>query len=205
MDKLISIRTVSRRRCLRHVPAWLALVFLLSNPVPAATAAQLSAQDADEALAYEVKASMLFHFLSFVQWPEDRDNAPFVVAVLGRDPFGPILERTFDGKSVQGREIEIRRFTELSELEPSHILLVSRSERPRMSDIAEAARDMGILTVGDMERFAETGGMIGFKIESGKVRFEINLDAAKQAGLEISSRLLRLATVRGQSAASGRN
>ncbi|MCH7978542.1 MAG: YfiR family protein [Acidobacteria bacterium] len=205
MNELISTRTISRRRCLRGITAWLALILLIAIPLPEAARAQVSAQNSDEALAYEVKASMMYHFLSFVQWPEDRDSAPFVVGVLGRDPFGPILEKTFAGKTVQNREIQIRRFAELSELEPCHILFVSRSERLRMSNIAEAARDMGILTVGDMERFAETGGMIGFKIESGKVRFEINLDVAKQAGLEISSRLLRLATVRGQSAASGRN
>ncbi len=201
MDELISIRTISRRRGRRNLSACLALVLLIAIPLPEAARAQQS----EEALAYEVKASMMFHFLSFVQWPEDRAGSSYVVAVLGEDPFGPILGETFAGKTVQNREIQIRRFTELSELEPCHILFVSRSERRRMDEIAEASRRMGILTVGDTERFAETGGMIGFKIESGKVRFEINLDVAKQAGLEISSRLLRLATVRGQSAASGRN
>lgn len=205
MDELTSIRTISRRRCLRGITAWLALILLIAIPLPVAARAQVSAQNSDEALAYEVKASMMYHFLSFVQWPEDRAASSFVVAVLGEDPFGPILERTFAGKSIQGREILIRRFSGLSELESCHILFVSQSEMRRMDEIAEASRRMGILTVGDMERFAETGGMIGFKIESGKVRFEINLDVAKQAGLEISSRLLRLATVRGQSAASGRN
>ena len=201
MDELTSIRTIGKRRGRRNISACLALVLLLAIPLPEAARAQQS----EETLAYEVKASMMYHFLSFVQWPEERAASPFVVAVLGEDPVGSILERTFAGKSIQGREILIRRFSGLSELESGHILFVSQSEMRRMDEIAEASRRMNILTVGDTERFAESGGMIGFKIESGKVRFEINLNVAQQAGLEISSRLLRLATVHGQSEDRGRN
>jgi hypothetical protein len=50
-----------------------------------------------------------------------------------------------------------------------------------------------VLTVGETERFTQTGGMINFIMEGNKIRFEINDETAKKAGLKISSKLLSLA------------
>ena len=52
-----------------------------------------------------------------------------------------------------------------------------------------------MLTVSDMEGFAEAGGVIGLMKTDEKIRFEINLLAAKDAGLVINSRLLNLAQI----------
>ncbi len=51
------------------------------------------------------------------------------------------------------------------------------------------------MTVGDVKGFAQLGGIINFIIVKNKVRFEINMKAAEEAGLKISSKLLRLARI----------
>ena len=153
----------------------------------------------DSVPEYEVKAAMIYNFALFVEWPKEvSPSSPIVVGVLGDDPFGPILENTFRGKTAQGRGIQIRRFASQEELQPCEILFVSQSERKRMSEITDAIGRNSVLTIGDMKDFTELGGVIGFKIEDKQIRFEINLEAAQRAGLKISYKLLRLALLRPQ-------
>lgn len=157
----------------------------------------------DSVPEYEVKAAMLYNFALFVEWPKEASAGSFLtVGVLGDDPFGESLESTFRGKTVQGREIRVRRFAKLEELQPCEILFIAQSERKRMPEILGALGRTSVLTVGDMKEFTELGGMFGFRIEQKQVRFEINLEAAQRAGLKVSYKLLRLALTRPRS--SGR-
>jgi YfiR/HmsC-like len=146
---------------------------------------------------YEVKAAMLYNFARFVDWPPQflpEPPAPLVLGVLGPDPFGPILESTLRGVTVNGRPIEVRRFATLAELKICHILFIS-ADAKSLPLVFETLEKSGVLTVGDTEKFARHGGVIGFTLNENKVHFEINLDAAERAGLKISSKLLKLATV----------
>lgn len=146
---------------------------------------------------YEVKAAMIYNFALFVEWPNGvSSRSPITVGVLGDDPFGPILETTFRGKTAQGRGFQVRRFARLEELQPCEILFIAQSERKRFPEIAGTIGNGSVLTVGDMKDFAELGGIVGFKVEQKQIRFEINLDAAQRAGLKISYKLLRLALPR---------
>jgi len=162
----------------------------------------LSAQTAG--LEYQVKAAMLYNFAKFVEWPED-DRGPLVVGVLGKDPFGGVLEETLRDKTVHGRPIVVRKYHTLGELGASHILFIARSEKKFVPEILEPLHKLGVLTVADIDQFAQSGGAIGFTIDGGRIRFEINLEAARRAGLEISSKLLRLATVTGGAPAGENN
>lgn len=147
---------------------------------------------------YEVKAAMLYNFARFVEWPAQvlgSASDPLVVGVLGLDPFGAILDNTLKGVTVNGRHMVVRRFASVAELKVCHILFVSSSETKSLPAVTQMFERSAVLTVGDMERFARQGGMIGFILDGKKVRFEINLDAAESAGLKISSKLLQLATV----------
>ncbi len=85
------------------------------------------------------------------------------------------------------------------------ILFVSGSERAHIDEILQSVKGLPILTVGETPGFAERGGVIRFTLEDNRVRFEVNVDAAHQADLNISSRLLTLAKIIGQTAATGRN
>jgi hypothetical protein len=145
---------------------------------------------------YELKAAFLYNFAKFVEWPAQafaNPQAPFVVGILGQNPFERELERTVQNKTINGRPFEIKEFRVVSEVKSCHILFISSSERKRLPEVLRTVRGMSILTVSELDRFLQAGGMIQFIMEGKKVRFEINDEAARKAELRISSKLLSVA------------
>jgi len=149
---------------------------------------------------YQVKAAFLYNFAKFVEWPPQVFSSaaePISICVLGPDPFGATLRETVSGKDVSGRPFLVRPLQDVRQVAGCRILFVSSSERGVLSSILAGTKTTGVLTVGETESFLRQGGIINFKIDGGKVRFAINLDAAQQAGIRVSSKLLSLAeTVR---------
>ena len=171
-----------------------ALIVMIAICVVASGAPDTHAEPPRE---YQIKAAFLYNFAKFVEWPTEAlidPNAPIILGVLGKDPFGGALE-SIKGKSVKGRKVAIRRFKGMQDLKFSHILFVSSSEKKRLAQIMRTIKDWSVLTVGDMEQFTEAGGIINLIIERNRVRFEINLNAAERAGLKLSSKLLKLAKI----------
>jgi hypothetical protein len=172
---------------------------LVAAPVTTALDATAATATAAEGPGeYEVKAALLFNFARFVEWPASSfsgADAPFVVAVVGNDPFGPALERTLSGKAIGGRPIQVRRWRKARDRGPCQILFVAASERGSLRAILDEVREQPVLTVGDMTDFATSGGIIGLVMDRNHVRFEINSTNATRAHLAISSRLLSLARV----------
>ena len=144
---------------------------------------------------YQIKAAFLFNFAKFVEWPERsaQSEAEFVVAILGEDPFGKELEEELEKKTIQDRKLVIKRVATVQEAAGAQLLFVSASERHALAAILAAVKDLPILTVSDIKDFAQHGGMLGFSADEKKVRFHVNARAAEQAGLKISSQLLKLA------------
>lgn len=163
-------------------------------------ALQGRAQDAPS--EYQVKAAYLFNFLKFVEWPENTfvdPLAPMVIGVVGDDPFGIALPQVVIGKTVQGRDVVVRIYRSGEDLRGAHILFISSSERKKLPAILSSLHSSGVLTVADMEGFLDLGGMIQFVPENNRVRFAINVEAARRAKLKMSSKLLSLAkTVEGK-------
>jgi uncharacterized protein DUF4154 len=175
--------------------AALALGAVLPQPPAATRPAALPAAPPTE---YEVKAAFLYNFTRFVEWPPEslRDTSePFVIAVLGRDPFGPVLDDTVAGKTVAGHRIEVRRASRVEDVADAQMVFISASERASAPAILKALDRPGVLTVGDTDGFAGYGGTINFVLHDRRVRFEINPASAEQAGLKMSSQLLKLATL----------
>lgn len=145
---------------------------------------------------YQVKAAFLYNFAKFIEWPPasfSSDSAPFLICVLGRDPFGKELQNITREKMVNGHRFEIDRLSDLQQIRGCHILFVSAAEKTPLTQILEKLRGASVLTVGDSQGFAEKGGMINFVLEDDRVRFEVNREAAGEAGLKISSKLLSVA------------
>lgn len=143
----------------------------------------------------QVKAAFLYHFTQFVKWPEStfsQPDAPFVIGILGNDPFGSYLDKIIAGENIDGRSIIVIRYADVSKIGDCHILYIDRKLLPAALGKIDY-RNM--LTVSDAASFTNSGGMVRFFTEQNKVRFEINLATAKSAGLDISSKLLRLAKV----------
>lgn len=146
---------------------------------------------------YQIKAAFLYNFAKFVDWPADRftdENSPLLLCVIGTDPFGPTLEHTVSGRKIKGRSIRIKRIKGIKGLKRCHVLFVSSSERENMREIVASLAGASVLTTGDMDRFANQGGIISLIKRRNKIRFEINSNAAAQSGLKFSSYLMRLAS-----------
>ena len=144
---------------------------------------------------YEVKAPLLLNFMQFVEWPAGASTnaqAPLLIGVLGEDPFGSILEETIKGETIRGRLLAIKRARQIADLTDCHLIFVCRSEETHLREILAALRDCSALTVSDIAPFCRHGGMIGLINEGGRIRFQINQEAAEQSQLKISSKLLRL-------------
>jgi YfiR/HmsC-like len=145
---------------------------------------------------YQQKAAFLFNFAQFVTWPaQESSHAPLVIGILGDDPFGSYLDETVRGQKVNNRALAIQRFRRSTELRNCNILFISQSERYRAAEIVSSLKGRSILTVSDMDGFADSGGMIQFLTEQNKIRVRINLNAVKAANLKVSSKLLSVAEV----------
>ncbi len=177
-----------------RVICWRALTLLLVASALASAPATIGAQVSQE---YALKAAFLYKFVEFVEWPTEAlpdSSSTIHICVLGDDPFGPNLESIRD-KIVRGRKLAIRRVTQPERGPSCNVLFISSSERQRMRDVITSLGTSSVLTVGDMDSFAELGGMINLVNERNHVRFEINVHAAERARLKIASRLLNLARV----------
>ena len=170
-----------------------------------------------------IKAGILLNVAEFVEWPTNAfadATTPLVVGVVGKDPFGPDLDN-LQGRKIDGRNIEVRRFKgslefrgeetpgrrqeglaekrnrKARELKACHILFISSSEKDFLETILKSIGDANVLTVGELPEFTRQGGMVGFVGNGPKVLLEINLAAAREARLKISSKLLSLSRVVG--------
>jgi hypothetical protein len=143
----------------------------------------------------EVAAAMVYNFAKFVEWPSAADSSPFVVGVTGAEALEAALRRAVKGRTVNGQPIAVRRVVGSRDLPACRILFIGS----RAEDWIELAHGAPILTVSDLPAFSEIGGMIGLVLIDRKIQFEINLAAARRAGLAMSSQLLGLAVnVRGR-------
>ena len=172
----------------RAAPAMAAVLVLIS-------VCTLTAQPVQRS-EYEIKAAYLFTFAKFVEWQTrtGRDDSTFTICIVGPDPFGAVLDTTLNGVNIRGRKIGARRLTPDDPAAGCHIVFVGASEERSVGAIVPPLTQAGVLTVSDMPRFAERGGMIQFTTSANRVRFEINLTAAREAGLMMSSELLRVAS-----------
>lgn len=147
---------------------------------------------------YQVKGAFLFQFSQFTDWPEQAfssPSSPFIIGILGKDPFGRFIDDLVLNEQVDGHPIVIKRYSGLKELEPSHILFVSKQLDAPLTEVLKHAETMSALTVSEIAGFAHQGGMVRFYIDNNKVKFQVNADAVKNAGLTMSSKLLRLAQI----------
>jgi hypothetical protein len=192
---------------LRRLGILIVIVGMTLNWTPPADA---QAGDADSS-EYLIKAGFIYNFAKFVEWPSSafsQPDSPIVIGVLGTDPFGNVLDRIVEDKKIGPRPFVVRRYKwgkDLKDLKDCKILFVSASEKAHVDEILLSVKALPILTVGETPGFAEHGGVIRFTLEDNRVRFEVNVDAAHQADLNISSRLLTLAKIIPQTAAAGRN
>lgn len=147
---------------------------------------------------YKLKAVFLFRFTDYVMWPPkafEHSERPFVIGIIGTDPFGDFIDETVRGETVKGHAVQVRRFKSLDEITTCNMLFVGTSAAGRVPEILQKVKGRPILTVSDLPDFANSGGMIRFTKSGSRVGFRINVNAAKEAGLSISAKLLQMAQI----------
>lgn len=172
-------------------------LILLAFSVPVDAAARQSSSE------YEVKAAFVLNFARYVEWPPKQHTPPFRVCLLGSNPFGKRLDAAVADERWHGGPFAVRRVQDVREGRDCHLLYVPAAGTDRFVAAAADVAAWPVLTVGETARFLSSGGMIHLFVDENKVRFSINQTSAQSAGLQISSRLLRLAReVVGQAPAS---
>ena len=177
--------------------------FIIAVLVSLSLAVSVRAQSADPdgSSEYLIKAGFIYNFAQLVQWPDaafPQSDSPIVIGIVGNDPFGATIDSVVQGKKLNGRSLVVKRFRwgkDTREIKDCNILFVSSSERERLDEIIQAVKSLPILTIGETPGFATRGGIINLTLEGNRVRFEVDIEAAKQANVNISSRLLALARI----------
>lgn len=172
-------------------------------------AIDLKAADDAPSQEYQVKAAFLYNFLQFVDWPDEKladTGESLIIGIIGKNPFGNAFEPIKD-KKVKNKSVVIKHFESFEKLKKSaekddqeiqtlrkcHLLFICSSEQQNLKEIIDTVKNDSILTVGEMDGFLDSGGVIHWFVEEKKIRFDINATAARQANIEIRSNLLRLA------------
>ena len=149
---------------------------------------------ADGVLEYQVKAVCVLNAARFVSWPASafaNSSAPLVIGILGDNPFGSALQDVVAGETIHARRIVVRRVA-LSEAASVQILFISNAQRGHLDEILRTLGDASVLTISEIDRFSQNGGMLGLALDRGKIRFEVNSDAVSRAQLKIDSQFLLL-------------
>ncbi|MGA6982574.1 MAG: YfiR family protein [Candidatus Sulfotelmatobacter sp.] len=179
-------------------PAWprrlkfvLLLLFLFVFLLPCLQAQEARPTDV------EVQAAYLFNFGKFVRWPLSEDAQsnllPLNICVLGKSSFGSVLDSTVRGETIDGRPVVAKTIPSLQDAASCRIVFISASEEGRLGAILPALRHQGILTVSNIPHFTDRGGMIEFVNFDDRIRFAVNLVPLREAGLSVSSELLKVA------------
>jgi hypothetical protein len=181
---------------MRHAGLRIALVALILAAGREASAQNTIPSDSSE---YVIKAGFIYNFAKLVEWPAavmGQSNSPLVIAVLGSDSFAEVLDNVVNGKQIDGRAFQVKRmkWKELKDCS-CHILFVAAQENAHIDEVIQMLKNAAVLTVAETPNFTRRGGIINFTLQESKVGFEANVDAARQAGLNISSRLLGLARI----------
>lgn len=146
----------------------------------------------------QIKGAYILNFSRFIEWPKNAfhdSRDPFVISIVGEDPFGVFIDELLKGEVKAGHPIIVKRFKSLDEVDFAHILFITRETDIDDVRLASLIKDQSILTISDREGFARKGGTVEFYVEDDKIKFEINQKEGERSGLRFSSKLLRLAKI----------
>lgn len=191
----------------KSIMRFLRPIFAIGICLSLALGASAQAIDSSDSSEYLIKAGFIYNFAKLVGWPQSafaQPDSPIVIGIVGTDPFGGIIDRILADKQIDSRHFVIKRLKWGMDLKGCDILFIGSSEAAHLEEVIHSVRGLPVLTIGETPGFAKRGCIINLVVEDNKVRFEVNLDAAKQADLNISSRLLALAKIVPQASADAR-
>ena len=183
----INLTFVYRHFALCAIAALLALVSLFQG--------QAAARAFEE---YQLKAVFLYRLSLFITWPDQTfigPDQPFVIGILGDDPFGEHIDRVVKNEKVVSRPIRVQRYASMKDVSstPCQMLFISRALGKQWPHIKKQLQHHSMLTVSDMDQFGQMGGMVTIQTQNKRIKLEINAAETRRAGLVVSSKLLKVA------------
>ena len=174
--------------------AWLRRVRLSVAPLVAAIALTCPAQGAP---VYEpaLKAAFLYNFAKFTTWPAETLSLPLSLCVVGDGAVAGALMQITSGRRVEARSVQVYQLSRSANLRNCHVLYLPGDDTQFVADIVESLKGAPVFTVGDGKAVAQAGVVAGLFVERGRMRFVINVGAAHQARLHISSKVLALGLI----------
>ena len=166
------------------------MVLLLQFIIPVGNAQSNSGEQ-------QIKVAMIYNMAKFTEWPPESlpaDQNQFLICILGQGQLGRAVE-TLQSKQVRGRSISIRSISQPEEAANCQILVIAESERQHIAASLERTRQDKLMTVSDSDEFAKAGGSVGFYVEDGKVRLEINTSSLQLHKVRIDAQVLKLARI----------
>lgn len=148
------------------------------------------AESSAQAPAASLKAAYVLNFTKFTHWPEESTHLR--LCLVGHSEVASVLERAAD-RRIAGRRLEIRRLRMPTGVMACHLIYFSELDLVRARRMLAALMAHPVLTVSDIEGFSARGGMIELLLVDRRLRFNIDLEAAQQAGLRLDPQLLALA------------
>jgi hypothetical protein len=192
-NRMMADATGQRRSLMKrlHMRSRVSFILALTTGFCASTVpAQTTAKE------YRIKAAFLFNFAHYVEWPPDtfKDaNSPLTYCTIGDDPFDGVLDESLNAKSVGTHPLRVQHLKPPENFQGCQIVFIGANEKKRTTAILETLKQSPVLVVGESNHFIQQGGTVGFLSEENTVRFEVNLDAAQRARLNISATLLSVA------------
>jgi hypothetical protein len=160
----------------------------------------ISAQEkpASNSTEYQLKAVFLYNFTRFIDWPENAFHsvdAPFVIGIVGDNPFGNYLQEVVNNDSVGLHPIIIKYFSKPEKVADCHLLFINSNDPEQIKSVLNITSGKSILTVNDTPNFSRWGGHVQFYNQQNRIKLQINASATKDAHLTVSSKLLNLARI----------
>ena len=189
-----AFRTTGKHPPRSGFPSWLALIALgLALAVPGDGRVPGLPQEERTRFEYDVKAVFLYNFARYVRWPEALEPEGLTIVVFGESPIVPPLQE-ISGKKAAGRTpLVVRQCLELGRIGRPRILFIARSAVSKIDGILEEVGGTDVLMVGETEGLVARGVAINFVERDGTIKFEVSERRLKEAGIQVSSQLLKLA------------
>lgn len=147
---------------------------------------------------YQVKAAFLTHFIKYTTWPKsafESKDSPFVLLVVGDDPFGAHIDKVMEKVRGAGRPVRVLRAKDTEDLPSAHMIFLAKSHAKELGAVLAGSAKTATLIVGDTEGLAADGAHINLFLDKNRLGFEVNTDAVKRSKLSISSEMLKLARI----------
>lgn len=148
-------------------------------------------------LENRLRAAFMFNFARFTEWPAEPAQSGFDLCVHAPAPLAELISNELQGKQVRGETVRVRRVVQPEAVTSCRVLYFKSADEGLSEGWINALTSQPILLVGEGRSFLQAGGMVGFFLSEGRLRFAINPARVRAGGLTMSSRLLGLAEITG--------